>query len=74
MLKKSYIADILTNHQLIMKNKTACHKFRCMHDLFTLIALLTLVILLSNYVYNIAISMKKGTYSTSLVDLKFTTK
>jgi hypothetical protein len=45
-----------------------------MHDLFTLIALLTLVILLSNYVYSFATSLEKESLSTSVVDLKINIK
>lgn len=74
MLKIIFIFRLLTNHRLTMINKKTCHRFRCLHDLFTLIVLLTLVILLSNYIYSFATSLEKESYSTSVADLKFNIK
>jgi len=62
---------ILTIHRLIMTNKKTCHKFRCLHDLFTLIVFLILLSIVTNTIFEVATSIDKGTYSTSIADLKF---
>jgi len=61
----------LTKPSTIMTNLKAQLKEKSLLDFITLIVFLVLVSILTNTIFNIATSIDKGTYSTSIVDLKF---
>ncbi|HEX9825587.1 MAG TPA: hypothetical protein VGA80_03235 [Flavobacteriaceae bacterium] len=54
-----------------MTNLKAQFKEKDLLDFITLIVFLILVSILTNTIFDLATSIDKGTYSTSIVDLKF---
>jgi hypothetical protein len=54
-----------------MTNLKSQFKEKDLLDFITLIVFLILVSILTNTIFDLATSIDKGTYSTSIVDLKF---
>lgn len=62
---------ILTIHRLLMTNLKTNFGQKSILDFFTLIVFLMLLGILTNTIFEVYTSIDKGTYSTSIVDLKF---